>query len=290
MTGADFLPGGWRLVGLLGLVAVLKMVASALTIGSGAAAGDFAPSLVIGGLVGAALGESARLVLGDPALQPAAFALVGMGTLYGGLAHAPLAALVLVSELAGSYDLLVPMMLAVGIAYVALRRHSLYPAQRPSRAALAAEAAAPAALDAPPSVDKLLVPPEVGPMGAHLPLAALGEALARTHRQRVVLVEGAAGYCGLVDLQLVAEVPEAERAWMKVSDAMVPLVSLPPSATWSRLATELDRCSVSQLPILDASGEVLGWVGDRELRLGLLGIQRAPAEAGAASAPPPASG
>ncbi len=102
-----------------------------------------------------------------------------------------------------------------------------------------------------------------------LPLAALSEVMDRTHRQRVVLVRGAAGYCGLVDLQLVAEVPEAERAWMKVSDAMVPLVSLPPSASWTRLAEELDRCSVSQLPILDASGEVLGWVGDRELRLGL---------------------
>ena len=52
-----------------------------------------------------------------------------MGTFYGGLAHTPLAALVLVSELAGSYDLLVPMMLSIGVAYVALRRWTLYPAQ-----------------------------------------------------------------------------------------------------------------------------------------------------------------
>jgi CIC family chloride channel protein len=58
-----------------------------------------------------------------------------MGTFYGGIAHAPLSALFLVSELAGSYDLLVPMMLTVGIAYVALRRSSLYPSQPASRAA-----------------------------------------------------------------------------------------------------------------------------------------------------------
>lgn len=273
MTGAAFLPAGWRLVGLLALVAVLKMIASALTIGSGAAAGDFAPAMVVGGLLGAAFGEAARLLLGDPTLQPAAFALVGMGTLYGGLAHAPLAALVLVSELAGSYDLLVPMMLAIGIAYVALRRHSLYPAQRPSRASVAAEALRPKPLASAtgPSIDKLLVPPELGPVAANLPLAALSDAMEKTHRQRVVVVQGASGFCGLVDLQLVSEVPEAERAWMKVSDAMVPLISLPPSASWTRLAEELDRCSVSQLPILDASGELLGWVGDRELRLGLRG-------------------
>ena len=41
----------------------------------------------------------------------------------------PLSALVLVCELAGSYDLLVPLMLAEGIAFVALRNVSLYSAQ-----------------------------------------------------------------------------------------------------------------------------------------------------------------
>ena len=37
--------------------------------------------------------------------------LVGMGTFYGGIAHVPVSSLILVSELAGSYDLLVPLML-----------------------------------------------------------------------------------------------------------------------------------------------------------------------------------
>jgi CIC family chloride channel protein len=52
-----------------------------------------------------------------------------MGTFYGGLAHVPIAALVMTCELAGSYDLLVPLMFAEGIAFVALRRTSLYHAQ-----------------------------------------------------------------------------------------------------------------------------------------------------------------
>src|SRR5262249_182268 len=46
-----------------------------------------------------------------------------------GIAHTPLAALVLVCELAGNYDLLVPLMLAQGIAYVALRKQALYTSQ-----------------------------------------------------------------------------------------------------------------------------------------------------------------
>ena len=56
-----------------------------------------------------------------------------MGTFYGGISHTPLSALVLVCELAGSYDLLVPLMLAEGIAFVALRKKSLYHAQVPTQ-------------------------------------------------------------------------------------------------------------------------------------------------------------
>ena len=52
-----------------------------------------------------------------------------MGVFYGGLAHVPLASLVMTCELAGSYDLLVPLMLAEGIAFVALRNRSLYHSQ-----------------------------------------------------------------------------------------------------------------------------------------------------------------
>ena len=115
---------------LLLLLCVAKLVASSLTIGTGrqrrrlralagaSAASSAAPS--------AARRSSSSH---DPRIDPGAFALVGMGTFYGGIAHVPLSALVLVSELAGSYDLLVPLMLAEGIAFVALRNRSLYRAQ-----------------------------------------------------------------------------------------------------------------------------------------------------------------
>ena len=88
---------------------------------------------MIGGLFGGAFGRAAQLLLDDPRIDPGAFALVGMGTFYGGIAHVPLSSLVLVCELAGSYDLLVPLMLAEGIAFVALRRKSLYEAQLPTQ-------------------------------------------------------------------------------------------------------------------------------------------------------------
>jgi CIC family chloride channel protein len=274
MTGAPWMPDGWPAVLLLAGVAAAKIAASALTIGSGAAAGDFAPSLAIGGLVGAAFGHAARALLHDPALQPAAFALVGMGTFYGGLAHAPLSALVLVAELAGSYELLVPMMLAIGIAYLALRRETLYPSQPLSRTGASArrraaeEGAAFADVAARP-VGDLLVPPEIGPLEDRAPLAEILAAAAPARAQRVVALAGPAGLVGLVELATVAEVPEAERHWMRAQDARVPFASVGEDASWGDVAALLERCGVSQVPVLRGV-EVVGWIGDRELRRAVL--------------------
>lgn len=136
ITGAPWLAQGWMAVQVLVLLGLLKMLATSLTVGSGGSAGVFGPSLSIGALLGGAFGRAAQLVLDDPHVDPGAFALVGMAAFWGGLAHCPLAALVLVCELAGSYDLLVPLMLASAVSFVALRNTSLYVSQRPGRESL----------------------------------------------------------------------------------------------------------------------------------------------------------
>jgi chloride channel protein, CIC family len=129
ITGANWLPSGWWGAGLLLMVGLMKIVSTSLTVGTGGSAGDFGPSLVMGGLFGGAFGRALELTLHDPRIDPGAFALVGMGTFYGGIAHVPVSSLVMVCELAGSYDLLVPLMLAEGVAFIALRKRTLYHAQ-----------------------------------------------------------------------------------------------------------------------------------------------------------------
>jgi chloride channel protein, CIC family len=133
ITGAPWLAHGWLGVELLLLLGVLKMLATSLTVGSGGSAGVFGPALSVGALLGGAWGRTAQILLDDSRIDPGSFALVGMATFWGGLAHCPLAALVLVCELAGSYDLLVPLMLASAVAFVALRNWSLYASQRTDR-------------------------------------------------------------------------------------------------------------------------------------------------------------
>lgn len=129
ITGASWFPDGWRGVEVLLMLGVVKIVATSLTVGTGGSAGDFGPSMVMGGLFGGAFGRAAQLVLHDPRIDAGAFALVGMGTFYGGLAHVPIGSLVMTCELAGSYDLLVPLMLTEGVAFLLLRGTTLYEAQ-----------------------------------------------------------------------------------------------------------------------------------------------------------------
>lgn len=130
ITGAPWFADGWLAVELLCFLSLLKVVATALTVGSGGSAGVFGPFLSVGAMLGGAFGRGAELMLDDPSINPGSFALVGMAAFWGGLAHCPLAALVLVCELAGSYDLLVPLMSASAVAFVALRDYSLYSTQR----------------------------------------------------------------------------------------------------------------------------------------------------------------
>jgi chloride channel protein, CIC family len=99
----------WQIA--LGL-ALLKIVATALTIGSGGMGGVFMPSLVIGACVGTVVHALAQLVLGEGVSQPAAYALVGMGAYLGATLRAPLTPIVMIFELTHDYGLILPLMFA----------------------------------------------------------------------------------------------------------------------------------------------------------------------------------
>ena len=93
-------------------LALLKIVATALTIGSGGMGGVFMPSLVIGACVGTVVHALASVMLGDDVSAPAAYALVGMGAYLGASLRAPLTPIVMIFELTGDYGLILPLMFA----------------------------------------------------------------------------------------------------------------------------------------------------------------------------------
>jgi chloride channel protein, CIC family len=101
---------------LLVLLAVGKLLAALLTLGGGYAAGPIAPSIFIGAALGGAVGHTAQALLPEATIQPGALALAGMAAVMASANRAPLTSILIVFELTGDYDMVVPLMLSVGIA------------------------------------------------------------------------------------------------------------------------------------------------------------------------------
>lgn len=120
--------------GLLALIALGKILTTSSTIGSGGSAGVFGPSMVIGGCAGGALGLLLHQLAPQVVPQPAAFAVVGMAGFFAGIAKTPISSLVMVSEITGSYSLLIPSMWVCVLTFAMSRPWHLYSKQVPGRA------------------------------------------------------------------------------------------------------------------------------------------------------------
>ena len=88
-----------------------------ISYGTGAAGGIFAPLLVIGALAGLGFGNIVHTLFPDWAAQPAAFAVIGMGGLLTAIVRAPLTGIVLMIELTGKYDFMLPLLVCCLTAY-----------------------------------------------------------------------------------------------------------------------------------------------------------------------------
>ncbi len=118
---------------ILGIFMVI--LGLSLTLGSGGSGGIFGPCLVIGGLTGASFYHFAAFLNILPAseLDIASLIIVGMIATLAAAANIPLSTLILVVEITGGYDLLVPSLISVSVAYLLTTDISMFSAQVKSR-------------------------------------------------------------------------------------------------------------------------------------------------------------
>lgn len=105
------------------VVAVLlfKLIATGLTVGSGAVGGVFTPALFVGATVGLLFGKFVGMLW--PAMETSVYmyALVGMGSFLGAATSAPLMAILMIFEMTLSYQIVLPLMLACVVSYFVSR-------------------------------------------------------------------------------------------------------------------------------------------------------------------------
>lgn len=115
----------WMLLALLLLTLLLKVVATAITLGSGGNGGNFAPSLFVGAHAGFVFAVFINLLF-KLSLPVSNFTLVGMAGILSGIYHAPLTALFLIAEITGGYNLLIPLMIVSSISFAISRYFEKY--------------------------------------------------------------------------------------------------------------------------------------------------------------------
>lgn len=105
----------------LAIVLVLKVVATAATVGSGAVGGVFTPTLFMGAVVGCLFGQGMHALWPHGTSAPFAYAMVGMGAFLAGATQAPLMAILMIFEMTLSYQVVLPLMLSCVVAYFVAR-------------------------------------------------------------------------------------------------------------------------------------------------------------------------
>ncbi len=141
MNGSLFsrLGGGfWVFVIFLVFILLFKVVAMAVTTGSGGVGGIFAPTLFMGGVTGYFVARLLNLFhfIDVPERN---FALLGMAGLMAGVMHAPLTAIFLIAEITGGYALFIPLIITSTMAYITImyfEPHSIYTSRLAKRGEL----------------------------------------------------------------------------------------------------------------------------------------------------------
>ena len=186
---------------LLVVLPFTKLLATSITLGSGCSGGLFTPALFFGGLLGGLFGLGVTAIMPEHAAPPGAYALGGMAAITAGTSHAPISSIIIIFELTGKYEAIIPLMVAcMASSLIAkrLNKHSIY-----------TEALARRGIELPSRLEEIVLETIQVREALHEdrefvrpaePLQGLLERLRRARRTHLFVVDDKARYRGAVAL------------------------------------------------------------------------------------------
>jgi chloride channel protein, CIC family len=265
--------------GAVGAIVVLlaiglgKILTTSLTIGAGGSGGVFGPSMVIGGALGGAVGLAFQQVMPSVVTRVDVFVILGMAAFFSAAAKTPISTIIIVSEMTGGYELLLPAMWVAALAYlVSGRKDSIYREQVPSR------------IDSPAHQGEFIVDVLKGltvraaglptkqdfvTVTADTPLQAITDLVTRTTQTVFPVVDADGRYLGLFDMDSVRQFLYQEEAGHVIIAEDMMVASIEPvrlDADLSAVMARFARTPSGQLPVVDAGGaKVIGLVSRHEV-------------------------
>jgi CIC family chloride channel protein len=246
---------GWTGAALLALIAICKVVATSCTIGAGGSAGVFGPSMVIGGSIGGAVGLCCHqwgLVE-----NPAALCIVGMCGFFAGAAKTPISTIVMVTEMTGSFHLLLPAMWVCGLTFLFSRRWALYQKQvqnRPLSPAHQGEYVV--ALLERMTVADVFEPSEVETVPAAMPLRDIVMRISQSREDYFPVVDEKGRFVGMLSARDVRQFTFDESVYQLAiaTDVMsTPPVVVRPTDDLHKALETFDSVWLDELPVVDAA-------------------------------------
>lgn len=253
---------------LLAVLAVLKLMATALTSGSGAPGGHFTPSLCFGALVGGAYGELVHALAPDSTSGSGAYAAVGMAAVAAGTSHAPLSASLMLFELTGNYTLILPLMVAATVSSAVARKiypYSIHTEPLQRKGIDLSHRLRDATLSRLTVRDLIREDREtLSPATAYPQIV---ERFLATRRQRLFVVDGdrLVGAVSLHDIKHALR-DSGSLALVLAHDLLVPVSEcLDPDDRLDRAAEFLTRSDYERVPVRDREGRYLGVLVKRDV-------------------------
>ncbi len=250
------------------LLTFAKMLTTGLSIGAGGSGGIFGPGMVIGGMLGALVWRLAYHVLPGVPDTPGPFVIVGMMALFGGIAHAPLAVMLMVAEMTGNLSMLAPAMIAVGIASILVGQNSIYTNQVDTRA----DSPAHRLQMSVPRLSTLAVSQAMTPFQTFfLPTAFLNEAeeiLAQQTISGAPVLDQAGFLRGILTLRDIQKVPPDERNQHTVEEYMTTDIQVMyPDDTLDNALEHLTTQRISWMPVVESEAD-----SEKRRVLGILAV------------------
>jgi CIC family chloride channel protein len=254
------LQGELVLLPLLALIP-LKILATSLTLGSGASGGIFMPSLFVGAMLGGAYGIVVHRFLPGITAPPGAYALVGMAAIFAAAARAPITSILVLFEMSRSYSMILPLMTGAVIATVLasrLFRESIYTLQLKREGV---DIRRPEGLGSASDIlvqDAMTVGfPTVSPQ---TPVPELVTRFNRTGHHGFPVVDDRGVLVGIVTLGDVQDVVASDRSALTVDDISTKRVIVAhPDQSLREVLAQLGAKDVGRIPVVDPqTGRVLG--------------------------------
>jgi CIC family chloride channel protein len=218
----------------------VKLVATALTLGSGGSGGTFFPSAVMGAMAGGAFGTLVHYVFPASTGPSGAYAIVGMGGAVAALTRGPLTGMMMLYELSGNHAIILPLMVTCTIASALCHSLSERKAPKPQTDAELLS-----------STPVRVLMRELAPIPANMHLRPLMDQVLTTESGTLPVLDGDGKLYGIVQVDQFRDIwrDEELHPMLVASDLARKVPLLSPETNLAQALVLMDQEDVDALPV-----------------------------------------